>query len=79
MKRLLSKLRAIGIIVAFLTGSFSFSTQAAETQLEKKGTYTGHFGTYTIGKTFELEKDHVFWVGEFSGTFFNDAEKGFQA
>jgi hypothetical protein len=25
-----------------------------------------------VGKVTELETDHVFWVGEFGGTFFND-------
>src|SRR5262245_14655123 len=33
---------------------------------------SGQFGWFGIGKAAELEKDHVFWVGEFSGTFFND-------
>ena len=36
----------------------------AEAQMAKQGTYAGHFGWYAIGKTFELEKDHAFWVGE---------------
>jgi hypothetical protein len=33
---------------------------------------TGQFGWFGVGKAVELETDHVFWVGEFSGTFFND-------
>jgi hypothetical protein len=33
---------------------------------------TGQFGWFGVGKAAELEKDHVFWVGEFSGIFFND-------
>jgi hypothetical protein len=33
---------------------------------------TGQFGAFGVGKTTELEKDHVFWIGEFAGTFFND-------
>jgi len=37
---------------------------------------TGQFGWFGIGKAAELEKDHVFWVGEFSGTFFNDKGAG---
>jgi hypothetical protein len=49
----------------------------AEAQMAKQGTYAGNFGWYAIGKTFELEKDHAFWVGEFSGTFFNEAGQGF--
>ena len=46
-------------------------------QLAKQGEYTGRFGWYSVGKTFEIEKDHVFFTGEFSGAFFNDAGKGF--
>ena len=33
---------------------------------------SGQFGWFGVGKAVELEKDHVIWVGEFSGTFFND-------
>jgi hypothetical protein len=37
----------------------------------------GQAGYFGIGKAYEIEKGHVFWVGEFSGTFFNDkGEKG---
>jgi hypothetical protein len=32
----------------------------------------GQFGWFGVGKATEMEKDHVLWVGEFSGTFFND-------
>ncbi len=36
---------------------------SAEAQLAKQGTYSTHFGWYATGKTFELEKDHVLFVG----------------
>ena len=49
----------------------------AEAQLAKQGTYSGKFGWYAVGKGFEIEKGHEFWVGVFSGTFFNDAGEGF--
>jgi hypothetical protein len=29
---------------------------------------TGEFGWFGVGKAQQLEKGHVFWVGEFSGT-----------
>ena len=32
----------------------------------------GQAGYFGLGKAYEIEKGHVFWVGEFSGTFFND-------
>ena len=33
---------------------------------------TGEFGWFGVGKTQEIEKGHYYWVGEFTGTFFND-------
>ena len=37
----------------------------------------GLFGAFGVGKTYELEKGHFYWVGEYSGTFFSDkGEKG---
>ena len=37
----------------------------------------GQLGFFGIGKAYEIEKGHFFWVGEFSGTFFSDkGEKG---
>ena len=50
---------------------------SVEAQLAKQGTYTGHFGWYAVGKTVELEKDHLFFLGECSGTFLNDTGQGF--
>jgi len=37
---------------------------------------TGEFGWFGVGKGYEMEKGHYFWVGEFSGTFFNDKGEG---
>ena len=36
----------------------------------------GQFGWIGVGKAYELEKGHYYWVGEFSGTFFNDKGDG---
>ena len=37
----------------------------------------GLFGAFGVGKTYELEKGHFYWVGEYSGAFFSDkGEKG---
>ena len=47
---------------------------SAEAQLAKQGTYAGHFGWYAVGKTVELEPGHLFFLGEYSGTFLNDAD-----
>lgn len=36
----------------------------------------GEFGWFGVGKAHEIEKGHFYWVGEFSGTFFNDKGEG---
>jgi hypothetical protein len=36
----------------------------------------GQFGWFGVGKAHQIEKGHFYWVGEFSGTFFNDKGKG---
>lgn len=43
----------------------------------KKGTFTAKFGWNSAGKTYEMEKNRLFWVGDFSGTLFNDKPGGF--
>jgi hypothetical protein len=36
----------------------------------------GEMGWFGVGKAHEVEKGHLYWVGEFSGTFFNDKGEG---
>lgn len=36
----------------------------------------GEFGWMGVGKAYEIDKGQYYWVGEFSGTFFNDKGKG---
>ena len=36
----------------------------------------GEFGWMGVGKAYEIDKGHYYWVGEFTGTFFNDKGKG---
>lgn len=48
-----------------------------EAQLPKQGTYSGKFGWSGSGTGHQIEKNHVFFVGEFDGAFFNDAGSGF--
>jgi hypothetical protein len=40
------------------------------------GKAVGEFGWFGVGKAYEMEKGHFFWVGEFSGTFFSDKGAG---
>jgi hypothetical protein len=49
----------------------------AEAQLPKQGKYRGTLGARAVGTTHEIEKGHVFFVGAFSGVFFNDVANGF--
>ena len=37
---------------------------------------TGAFGWFGVGKTYQIEKGHLYFVGEFSGTFLNDKGDG---
>lgn len=34
--------------------------------------FVGQFGWLGVGKVQQIEKGHIFWVGEFSGTFLSD-------
>jgi hypothetical protein len=36
----------------------------------------GEFGWFGVGKAQQLEKGHIYWVGEFSGSFFSDKGEG---
>jgi hypothetical protein len=36
----------------------------------------GQFGWFAVGKVYPIEKGHFYWVGEYSGTFFNDKGEG---
>jgi hypothetical protein len=37
---------------------------------------SGYFGWLGLGKAYEIEKGHLYWLGEFSGAFANDKGKG---
>ncbi len=49
----------------------------AEAQLPKQGKYRGMFGVQGSGTAHEIEKGHIFFVGDFSGVFFNEVAGGF--
>jgi hypothetical protein len=61
LKRALIAAAALGVVA---------SAQGAELKV------TGEFGWFGVGKAIEVEKGHFYWVGEFSGTFFNDKGEG---
>ena len=68
-KQLLSVLGVI-TLVSILGGD-------AEAQLAKQGKFRGTWGARSAGTITEIDKGHVFFVGGFSGVFFNDAANGF--
>ena len=49
----------------------------AQAQMPKQGKYRGMFSAWSAGTTHEIEQGHVFFVGAFSGVFFNDVANGF--
>ena len=61
-----------GIRVA-LAGVLALSISAAYAEQEKA---VGVFGWNGVGKTYEVNKGHFYWVGEFTGTFFSDKGEG---
>lgn len=60
-------------LAAGLAVSFGSATAA---DLPKKGAFTAKFGWNSTGKTFEMDKGRLYWVGEFTGTLFNDKAGG---
>ena len=68
-KALLAALGAVTLVLA--------ACMTAEAQLPKQGEYRGTLGARGAGTIHELEKGHIFFVGGFSGVFFNDVANGF--
>lgn len=60
------------VTLAGLALSFGLGTPAHAEDWKVVGT----FGWFGVGKAYEIDKGHIYWVGEFSGTFFNDKGKG---
>ncbi len=60
---------SVATVVAAMAIGLTLPAQAADK-------VTGEFGWYGVGKATEIEKGHFYWVGEFSGTFFNDKGAG---
>ena len=70
------KIRLACVVLAgFVFGAASVPNAFAE--LAKSGTYTGNFGWLTVGTNHTIYEGRVLFTGQFSGTFFNDADEGF--
>ncbi len=63
-------MKATKHVLAVAMGLALFGTAHAE-----DWKVTGQFGYFGVGKATELEKGHLYWVGEFGGVFFNDKGK----
>ena len=64
---------AYGRVVA---GTLAASCLLAAAPAKAQEKVTGEFGWFGVGKAYEIDKGHYYWVGEFSGTFFNDKGEG---
>jgi hypothetical protein len=60
------------IVAAAVAAAFALASPAHA----EDGKAIGQFGWLATGKVYQIGKDHVFWVGEYAGTFFNDKGEG---
>ena len=68
----MNKTKRIVAGTCFILGAASVALPAHSADVK----VTGEFGWFGVGKAIEVEKGHFYWVGEFSGTFFNDKGEG---
>src|ERR671921_382148 len=59
---------SMALLSALALSAFAANAEDAKVQ--------GQFGWFGVGKTYEVDKGHYYWVGEFTGTFFNDKGDG---
>ena len=75
-------MRAIWIIFAAVCAVAVVSllgAMAEAQQLSKSGKYKGTYASHLVGggQSFDLEKDHIFFLGSSHGVFLNDVADGF--
>ena len=68
-KRTFSRIGTIALSIMFLL-TLAPAVHAADWNAK------GEFGWLGVGTAVEVEKGHFYWIGEFSGTFFNDKGEG---
>ena len=59
-----------------LIGMAAAASLLAIAPVQAQEKVVGAFGWFGVGKAYEIDKGHYYWVGEFSGTFFNDKGDG---
>lgn len=63
--------KRFGAIAALVIGSaLAVPVQAQDWKA------VGEFGWFGVGKAYEIDKGHFYWIGEFTGTFISDKGKG---
>ncbi len=60
------------LVLILVVAALGASTAALAEDWKAKGI----FGWMGVGKAYQIEKGHYSWVGEFTGTFFNDKGPG---
>ena len=58
------------------TAALAMRSALACLPMPKIGKSSASLAGSAFGKAYEIERGHVYWVGEFNGTFFNDKGKG---
>ncbi len=64
-------------LIFFSLSLFMLASFSSVFAFEKEGKFTSKFGWYSKGQMVEVGPEHVFFVGEFGGTNFNDKGNGF--
>jgi hypothetical protein len=74
------RMKRLVLATALLVGTTVLGATAEAQQLPKSGKYTGKYAEYGVPElshAYELEKGHVFYLGQSNGVFFNDVADGF--
>ena len=73
------RMKRLVLTMALLVSASALGATTAAQQLPKSGKYKGTYASHVIGggQSFELEKDHIFFLGASHGVFLNDVADGF--
>ncbi|MBI1397447.1 MAG: hypothetical protein GC151_15855 [Betaproteobacteria bacterium] len=71
-------MKMFGVVaVVGIVGSVACALPAFAGDLPKQGPISGKYGWYGVGKTTEVDKGHLVFVGEFSGPLMSGTPGGF--
>ena len=69
-------MRELSTILSCGAVALSLSLGAGRPAHAQDWKVTGEFEYFGVGKVYQIEKGHIFWVGDFGGTFVSDKGKG---